>query len=70
MKKTLIYGSCIKIPIKKNVPWHIPAPSAVACDIFLLRASAHPSRRVFYAIGNFFEIPYCIKKTPFPPPGF
>ena len=31
--------------IKKNVPWHILAPSAVACDIFLLRASAHPAER-------------------------
>ena len=27
--------------VKKNVPWHILAPSAVACDMFLLRASAH-----------------------------
>ena len=26
---------------QKNVPWHILAPSAVACDIFHLRASAH-----------------------------
>ena len=25
---------------EKNVPWHILAPSAVACDKFLLRASA------------------------------
>ena len=31
--------------IRKNVPWHILAPSAVACDIFLLRASAHPAER-------------------------
>ena len=30
---------------KKNVPWHILAPSAVACDMFLLRASAHPAER-------------------------
>ena len=29
----------------KNVPWHILAPSAVACDMFLLRASAHPAER-------------------------
>jgi len=27
--------------MKKNVPWHILAPSAVACDMFLLRASAY-----------------------------
>ena len=26
---------------KKNVPWHILAPSAVACDFLHLRASAH-----------------------------
>ena len=31
--------------LKKNVPRHILAPSAVACDIFLLRASAHPAER-------------------------
>ena len=30
---------------RKNVPWHILAPSAVACDMFLLRASAHPAER-------------------------
>ena len=30
-----------EIILKKNVPWHILAPSAVACDMFLLRASAH-----------------------------
>ena len=39
--------------IKKNVPWHILAPSAVACDIFLLRASAHPAER-FCVIGRSF----------------
>ena len=27
--------------IKKNVPWHILAPRAVACDNLHLRASAH-----------------------------
>jgi|GEM_PF-6965418 len=27
--------------MKKNVPWHILAPSAVACDKLHLRASAH-----------------------------
>ena len=43
---------------KKNVPWHILAPSAVACDMFLLRASAHPAER-FYLIG----CSYDIKKT-------
>ena len=38
--------------IKKNVPWHILAPSAVACDMFLLRASAHPRG----AFLNFIEL--------------
>ena len=33
--------------VKKNVPWHILAPSAVACDMFLLRASAHPRGAFF-----------------------
>ncbi|RHV73037.1 hypothetical protein DXB05_09460 [Clostridium sp. OF13-4] len=33
--------------MEKNVPWHILAPSAVACDMFLLRASAHPAERFF-----------------------
>ena len=37
----------VGISIKKNVPWHILAPSAVACDIFLLRASAHPRGAFF-----------------------
>ena len=27
--------------MKKNVPWHILAPRAVACDSLHLRASAH-----------------------------
>ena len=40
--------------MKKNVPWHILAPSAVACDMFLLRASAHP-RGAFF-IGSSYEI--------------
>ena len=26
----------------KNVPWHILAPAAVACDIYLIRRSVHP----------------------------
>ena len=30
-----------EINIKKNVPWHILAPRAVACDNLHLRASAH-----------------------------
>ena len=41
--------------MEKNVPWHILAPSAVACDMFLLRASAHPAER-FYVIGRSYDI--------------
>ena len=33
--------------IAKNVPWHIRASRAVACDMFLLRASAHPRGAFF-----------------------
>ena len=33
----------------KNVPWHILAPAAVACDIYLIRRSAHP-RGAFYTL--------------------
>ena len=33
----------------KNVPWHIPAPAAVACDIYLVRCSAHP-RGAFFTL--------------------
>ena len=33
----------------KNVPWHILAPAAVACDIYLIRRSAHP-RGAFFTL--------------------
>ena len=33
----------------KNVPWHILAPAAVACAIYLIRRSAHP-RGTFFAL--------------------
>jgi hypothetical protein len=33
----------------KNVPWHILAPAAVACDIYLIRRSAHP-RGAFFSL--------------------
>ena len=33
----------------ENVPWHILAPAAVACDIYLIRRSAHP-RGTFFAL--------------------
>ena len=33
----------------KNVPWHILAPAAVACDIYLIRRSVHP-RGAFFTL--------------------
>ena len=49
---------------KKNVPRHILAPSAVACDMFLLRASAHHwhvsaflRNRKFQGISYYIKIP-------------
>ena len=46
-----------------NVPWHILAPQAVACDMFLLRASALMGTLVpFCVIGNFKEFPITQKK--------
>ena len=48
---------------KKNVPWHILAPSAVACDMFLLRASAHHWHvSAFLCNRGFQGISYYIKK--------
>ena len=32
----------------KNVPWHILAPAAVACDIIIVRRSAHPAGGFYY----------------------
>ena len=34
-------GGGLSYKVKKNVPWHILAPSAVACDKLPHRASAH-----------------------------
>ena len=46
-----LYSSCfLEVSYDKtikNVPWHILAPSAVACGMFLFRASAHPAERFF-----------------------
>ena len=48
---------------KKNVLWHILAPSAVACDNLHLRASAHHRRvSAFLCNREFRGIPYYIKK--------
>ena len=50
---------------KKNVPWHILAPSAVACDMFLLRASAHHWHvSAFLCNREFQGISYYTKKLP------
>ena len=46
----------------KNVPWHILAPAAVACDIIIVRRSAHPAGGFFHIIGN--AISYYMKKDP------
>ena len=42
----------------KECAKHILAPVAVACDIFIIRRSAHPAGG-FYYIGN--EISYVIR---------
>ncbi len=44
----------------KNVPWHILAPAAVACDIYIVRRSAHLPGGLFCLIG----ISYETKKAP------
>ena len=38
---------CLLYTSTKNVPWHILAPAAVACDIYLLRRSPHPRGAFF-----------------------
>ena len=53
----------VGISMKKKVPWHILAPSAVACDMFLLRASAHHWHvSAFLCNREFQGISYYIKK--------
>ena len=48
-----------------NVPWHIRASRAVACDMFLLRASAHHWRvSAFFCNGEFQGISHYKKKRP------
>ena len=41
MKRNQTYHQTFFMNVKKNVPWHILAPSAVACDKLHHRASAH-----------------------------
>ena len=40
--------------VTKNVPRHILAPVAVACDTYFVRRSAHPKQSVFYILGKDF----------------
>ena len=50
------------IILAKNVPWHILTLSAVACDMFLLRASAHHWHvSAFLCNREFQEISYYTK---------
>ena len=50
--------------VKKNVPWHILAPRAVACDDLHLRASVHLWHvSAFLCNGEFLGISRYIKKT-------
>ena len=48
------------------MPWHILAPAAVACDIYIVRRSAHP-RGAFFTLqeSNFL---YSEKGDGKPPP--
>ena len=48
--------------IQQNVHWHILAPPAVACNIIVVRRSAHPAGG-FYMMGN--AISYHIKTGSF-----
>ena len=53
------------IILTKNVPWHILTPSAVACDMFLLRASAHHWHvSAFLCNRKFQGISYYTKQQP------
>ena len=47
--------------VNKNVPWHILAPSAVACDRLLLRECAFGTLVPFYAWRNSGRISPCIR---------
>ena len=58
-------GGGLSYKVKKNVPWHILAPSAVACDMFLLRASAHHWHvSAFLCNREFQGISYYTKRLP------
>ena len=57
-----LHHTLSKIPYyrTKNVPWHILAPAAVACDICIVRHSAHP-RGAFLCNRN--EVSYYTKNN-------
>ena len=64
MKRNQTYHQTFFVNVKKNVPWHILAPSAVACDMFLLRASAHHWHvSAFLCNREFQGISYYTKKA-------
>ena len=57
-KRTRRFRRSFQFFIKKNGPWHILAPRAVACDNLHLRASAHHWHvSAFCVIGNSSEFP-------------
>ena len=65
MKRNQTYHQTFFMNVKKNVPWHILAPSAVACDMFLLRASAHHWHvSAFLCNREFQGISYYTKRLP------
>ena len=67
MKRNQTYHQTffVNMNVKKNVPWHILAPSAVACDMFLLRASAHHWHvSAFLCNREFQGISYYTKRLP------
>ena len=59
---SLNFGFRTHIILAKNIPWHILTLSAVACDMFLLRASAHHWHvSAFLCNRKFLGIPYYTK---------
>lgn len=54
-----IFSIILQFTRTKKVPWHILAPAAVACDICIVRRSAHP-RGAFLCNRN--KVSYYIKK--------
>ena len=64
MKRNQTYHQTFFMNVKKNVPWHILAPSAVACDKLHLRASAHHWHvSAFLCNRGFQGISYYTKKS-------